>query len=197
MGIFSKKISQQGGGNTAGLQIREPTKHSKVDSNSAAAMATTTYTLNCERVVQESSGTLSPGDNHEDDEHEDVEPAPEWDEGGPSHCGYHVTVHDTLMSVGATVHSVVGDPPEPVDSGMKQVGNWFQEASYAVRDYLRGDQAVGDDAADAFTSMKDDVAGLMGNTKDEKKTCECIPKRLPQSDVGSSPPDLSIATSPN
>lgn len=113
-------------------------------------------------------------DNHDDyvDDNDDVEPAQEWDEGGPSHCGYHSTVHETLMLVGSAVHSVVGDPPEMMDSSMKQVGNWFQEASYAVRDFWRGDKAVGADAADAFSSMHQDVAGLIGSPNEGGTTAE-------------------------
>ncbi|KAL7556813.1 hypothetical protein ACA910_005248 [Epithemia clementina (nom. ined.)] len=131
-------------------------------------------------------------DHHDDDDNEDVEPAQEWDEGGPSHCGYHSTVHDTLMTVGATVHSVVGDPPEVVDSGMKQVGNWFQEASYAIRDFLRGDKDVGDDAADALSSMHKDVAGLMGSPNEEKKTDDgYTPANTTQSTVNHSSADPS------
>ena len=40
---------------------------------------------------------------------DEEEQSPEWDEGGPSHCGYHETVHDTMMAVGRAVHSVVGE----------------------------------------------------------------------------------------
>ena len=161
------------------------------ESKPAAASSTeATTNTGAVGVMKPMENHDTSGDHHDDEDHEDVEPSPEWDEGGPSHCGYHETVHDTLMSVGASVHSVVGDPPENVDSGMKQVGNWFQEASYAVRDFMRGDKIVSDDAADAFSSMHKDVAGLMGTAKDdEKKTSEDAPP------ANSSQPDPVAAAS--
>jgi len=58
----------------------------------------------------------------------------EWDEGGKSHCGYAEAVHNALMSVGETVHGVVGEPDPRIEKELKAVGNWFQEASYAARD---------------------------------------------------------------
>lgn len=61
-----------------------------------------------------------------------------WDEGGRSDCGYSDAVHDTLMSVGQWMHGIVGDPNEEVETNMKGIGSYFQEASYAVRDYRRG-----------------------------------------------------------
>jgi len=38
----------------------------------------------------------------------------EWDEGGPSQCGYSEPIHGVLMSAGAAIHRVVGDPGEGV-----------------------------------------------------------------------------------
>ena len=77
----------------------------------------------------------------------------EWDEGGPSQCGYSEPVHGVLMSAGAAIHRVVGDPGEGVKVGMRRIGNFFQEASYAVRDVVRGDAGVKDDARNAWKEM--------------------------------------------
>jgi hypothetical protein len=79
--------------------------------------------------------------------------ATEWDEGGASHCGYHQTVHDTLMAVGKSVHNLVGPPPEPVDTKMNVVANWFQEASYAVRDFFRGKSTMTEDVHEIMTTI--------------------------------------------
>lgn len=77
----------------------------------------------------------------------------EWDEGGPSQCGYSEPFHGVLMSAGAAIHRVVGDPGEGVKVGMRRIGNFFQEASYAVRDVVRGDAGVKDDARNAWKEM--------------------------------------------
>ncbi len=61
-----------------------------------------------------------------------------WDEGGRSDCGYSDTLHDTLMTLGSWMHSLFGEPSEELDTHMKGIGNYFQEASYAVRDFKRG-----------------------------------------------------------
>lgn len=61
-----------------------------------------------------------------------------WDEGGRSDCGFADTIHDTLMSLGGWMHGILGDPDEEMSSRMKGIGNYFQEASYAVRDFKRG-----------------------------------------------------------
>ena len=94
----------------------------------------------------------------------------EWDEGGKSHCGYSEVVHSTLMSVGETVHNMVGDPSPRVEKELKAVGNWFQEASYAARDLLGGAQegdeerssGMGEDAMDAVKTL------LRGGSKEGK-----------------------------
>ncbi len=61
-----------------------------------------------------------------------------WDEGGRSDCGYSDTLHDTLMTLGSWMHSLFGEPSEEMNNHMKGIGNYFQEASYAVRDFKRG-----------------------------------------------------------
>jgi len=104
---------------------------------------------------------------------DEEEQSPEWDEGGPSHCGYHETVHDTMMAVGRSVHSVVGDPsPQVEENVIQSVGTWFQEASYAVRDFLRGNhEEVGDDASHTLQSMKksamEGVSEMFGNGSEQ------------------------------
>ncbi|KAL7524680.1 hypothetical protein ACHAXR_001539 [Thalassiosira sp. AJA248-18] len=96
------------------------------------------------------------GDEHEDDgdeadEHENE--VKEWDEGGKSHCGYGDSVHETLMSIGASIHKVVGEPNDGVQGAMQSIGNWFQEASYAARDMKRGNMDVAEEAASAMKSV--------------------------------------------
>jgi len=78
----------------------------------------------------------------EDEEQEEEVEVKEWDEGGKSHCGYGEGVHETLMSIGQSIHKVVGEPNEKVQNAMDTVGNWFQEASYAARDLRRGKMDV-------------------------------------------------------
>ena len=80
-------------------------------------------------------------DENERDEHDD-EDFKGWDEGGKSDCGYRDSFHDTLMAIGASMHKVVGEPSDKIRSAMKGVGNWFQEASYAARDFKRGEMNI-------------------------------------------------------
>lgn len=61
-----------------------------------------------------------------------------WDEGGRSDCGYTDTIHDTLMSLGGWMHGIFGEPSDGMKGRMKGIGNYFQEASYALRDFRRG-----------------------------------------------------------
>lgn len=96
---------------------------------------------------------LSDNEEGDDDEEEEEEHVKEWDEGGKSHCGYGDSVHETLMSIGQTIHKVVGEPNETVHNAMDTVGNWFQEASYAVRDLQRGKMNVGEEATAALKSV--------------------------------------------
>lgn len=82
-------------------------------------------------------------DEHEDDV--DDEQFKGWDEGGKSDCGYRDSFHDTLMSIGASIHKVVGEPSEKIKKAMLGVGNWFQEASYAARDFKRGEMNIAEE----------------------------------------------------
>lgn len=121
-------------------------------------MATTTQN-------PETPTTTAAGDYHDEEEvHEEEDQVQEWDEGGPSHCGYSESVHETLMAVGKGVHTVVGEPSPTVEQGMiKSVGNWFQEASYAVRDFVRGNKEVSDDASQTFNDLKEGaLTAIMG-----------------------------------
>lgn len=87
-------------------------------------------------------------DDEEDEDHDNEEINEEikgWDEGGKSDCGYRDSFHDTLMSIGASIHKVVGEPSQKIKSAMKGVGNWFQEASYAARDFKRGEMNIAEE----------------------------------------------------
>ena len=75
-----------------------------------------------------------------------------WDEGGRSDCGYPDIVHDTLMSLGQWMHGIVGEPTEEMETQMRGIGSYFQEASYAVRDYRRGTLEKGE-----FKFKTDDI----------------------------------------
>jgi len=61
-----------------------------------------------------------------------------WDEGGISDCGYSESIHATLMTLGGCMYGIFGDPSEGLSHRMKGIGSYFQEASYAVRDFRRG-----------------------------------------------------------
>jgi hypothetical protein len=91
----------------------------------------------------------------DDEEEEHAEAVKPWDEGGPSDCGYSETIHHALMSVGESVHQVVGAPGKEITSVQKAIGNWFQELSYATRDILRGENSedMQKDAADAIKTV--------------------------------------------
>jgi len=117
------------------------------------------------------------GEHHssfEEEEEDDVDLENEiqeiksWDEGGPSDCGYSDSIHDTLMNLGGSVHGVVGDPSPSTNKTLGLIGNWFQEASYAIRDILRGKT---DDMHDeASVVVNETVKTLMkGQDADEKK----------------------------
>ena len=93
----------------------------------------------------------------EDEEQEEEVEVKEWDEGGKSHCGYGEGVHETLMSIGQSIHKVVGEPNEKVQTAMDTVGNWFQEASYAARDLRRGKMDVKGELKSVVTGDGDDA----------------------------------------
>lgn len=105
--------------------------------------------------------------SHED-EHKGRKP---WDEGGQSDCGYSDSVHGTLMHVGKSAHTVVGEPNERVGKVLHAIGQWFQEASYAVRDYWRGNDrdSMHEDASKAIKTM---FSGGETSVKDEEKEAE-------------------------
>ena len=88
----------------------------------------------------------SPGDNF--DKQFTEYNKDQWDEGGKSDCGYSDSVHETLMSIGETIYSVLGEPSEDIRKRMKGIGSYFMEMSYAVRDLQRGDWSVDDDASE-------------------------------------------------
>lgn len=113
-------------------------------------------------------------DEDEDEEEEAQQPVKSWDEGGPSDCGYSQSVHSTLMDVGGTVHSVFGPPSESVKNGIQHIGNWFQEASYAVRDIFRGEnhKEMHEDANDALSTIMSGGAEKEEDNKQESKPAE-------------------------
>jgi len=100
------------------------------------------------------------GDDGVEEDEAEIKP---WDEGGQSHCGYSDTVHETLMSVGAKVHSVVGTPGKEISQVQQSIGNWFQELSYAARDIVRGENT-----ADMHQDAADAVKTLMSGGKTEE-----------------------------
>ena len=116
-----------------------------------------------EEVPIDDSVPPSGSEKHHPDDHDEsvsgdddslhANRATEWDEGGPSHCGYHETVHATLMAVGASVHKIVGPPSEPVEGKMNLVSNWFQEASYAIRDFVRGKSNMSEDVHEIMNTI--------------------------------------------
>ena len=83
----------------------------------------------------------------------------QWDEGGQSDCGYSDSVHETLMSIGKCMHSIFGEPSDKLHGKMKGIGSYFQEASYAARDWKRGDlkkEEVGELVKDLTRDQDDD-----------------------------------------
>ena len=94
------------------------------------------------------AAATSATENKDDDDLSNLtgeKPDAEWDEGGPSQCGYSEAVHSTLMTFGEAIHGVVGDPSPHVEEKLKEVGVWFQEASYATRDIVRGNKLMVDE----------------------------------------------------
>jgi hypothetical protein len=78
-----------------------------------------------------------------------------WDEGGASDCGYSDIIHSTLMGIGGSIHSVIGDPSLKTRHVQTTIGNWFQELSYATRDIVRGEgsEDMKKDASDAMSEL--------------------------------------------
>uniref|UniRef100_A0A7S1ZBY6 Uncharacterized protein n=1 Tax=Trieres chinensis TaxID=1514140 RepID=A0A7S1ZBY6_TRICV len=108
----------------------------------------------------------------EEEAEEAVYEETDWDEGGSSQCGYSDSVHSTLMAAGNVVHKVVGAPSQQVRGSMLHIGNWFQEASYAVRDLVRGNhKEMEQDFVETVSSLKanvkrvgSDLSGKEGTT---------------------------------
>jgi phage-related protein len=66
------------------------------------------------------------------------------------------------MSMGSAIHKVVGEPSETVIEAMNQIGNWFQEASYAARDFKQGNMNVREETMQAVKSV------VSGDDEDEE-----------------------------
>jgi hypothetical protein len=114
-------------------------------------MATETSYANPIDITEE----FPAGDAAEDDD-ELEEDEKSWTEGGSSDCGYAEIVHSTLMGLGGSIHSIVGEPSNSTRRVQKTLGNWFQELSYATRDIVRGGENSEDmrkDAEDAFGEL--------------------------------------------
>ena len=86
-----------------------------------------------------------------------------WDEGGRSHCGFQDGIHDVLMLIGASVHSLFGEPSESLKDRMVEIGNNVQEISYTVREWKRG-QTMEESLRAA--SENDDVSSLGSECSD-------------------------------
>jgi len=121
-------------------------------SPAAEAEEPTSYNVNVDNPHEYREGEEGEF-KYDDDDLSQCSAKSEWDEGGASHCGYSPFVHETLMTIGKSVHSVIGDPPEKAERVMKSVGGWFQEASYAVRDYTRGNSNIEEDTKDVVDTI--------------------------------------------
>mmetsp|Transcript_8307 Transcript_8307/g.20406 ORF Transcript_8307/g.20406 Transcript_8307/m.20406 type:complete len:190 (-) Transcript_8307:297-866(-) len=136
----------------------------------AAAPAVSNSPSNEPMDADEDHHTDDEDEEHaEDEEHEEA--VKEWDEGGKSHCGYGDQVHDTLMSIGESIHKVVGDPNDSVQGAMQSIGNWFQEASYAARDLKHGKMDMAEETAAAMKSV---VSGDEDDNKEEAEGVEGV-----------------------
>ncbi len=111
----------------------------------SAAVATTDMAAEKTQEVGYAEDVQLSDEDRDEQEEDDNEEFRKWDEGGKSDCGYRDTFHDTLMAIGASIHKVVGEPSEKVRKAMKGVGNWFQEASYAARDFKRGEMNIAEE----------------------------------------------------
>jgi hypothetical protein len=110
------------------------------------------------------NGDRDPASYDEDDDEKSVEAVKPWDEGGPSDCGYSDTVHATLMTVGQTVHTVMGAPGHSIAKVQTSIGNWFQELSYATRDIWRGE------TQDAASAIKTVMTGGLAEDENDGAT---------------------------
>jgi len=153
MGFFNR--------NKQGSAVPEtaPTKTpAKLPGSNAGKQGADTSVYSETTKSQKSGEAYHPDDeaiaeDDEDIDEEEVHRATEWDEGGASHCGYSEGVHETLMHVGGSVHGVVGDPPSGIEQKMNTVANWFQEMSYAIRDFWRGQSNMSEDLQDVMNSV--------------------------------------------
>ena len=133
---------------------RPPTSPAAASTSSPTAAAASAPPTNYDTDGgNRTDGAETDEEGVDDLEGKELDEDLEWDEGGPSQCGYSEPIHGVLMSAGAAIHRVVGDPGEGMKVGMRRIGNFFQEASYAVRDVVRGDAGVKDDARNAWKEM--------------------------------------------
>lgn len=105
--------------------------------------------------VGDNAEPIDDDEELEEDEKDWTSGVKNWDEGGASDCGYADVIHSTLMGIGGTIHSVIGDPTNETRQLQITIGNWFQELSYAARDILRGENSddMRKDAEDAFDEL--------------------------------------------
>lgn len=99
--------------------------------------------------------TFDPETHPSFDDDNEFAPPRRWDEGGRSDCGYSDSVHDTLMSIGGFLHGIFGEPSPETEQKMMGIGSCFQDASYTVRDFQRGEANVKEE--------------LRGTTEDEEE----------------------------
>mmetsp|Transcript_43537 Transcript_43537/g.63891 ORF Transcript_43537/g.63891 Transcript_43537/m.63891 type:complete len:163 (+) Transcript_43537:111-599(+) len=55
-----------------------------------------------------------------------------------SDCGFSDTVHDSLMSIGKSMHGCIGEPSDSVERSMLNFGNVVQEVSISWQDFMNG-----------------------------------------------------------
>ena len=140
---------------------------------------TATASEKAQEVGYTEDAAILSSDDEDRDEHEEEEEHEEefkgWDEGGKSDCGYRDTMHDTLMAIGASIHKFVGEPNEKLQKAMKSVGNWFQEASYAARDFKKGNLNVKEGLQDVDEEEDDEVDDEEhAETEDEMEKLETV-----------------------
>ena len=162
MGMFKKKSDSNPGSPTSA-----PSSPASAASSSKAGDAANSKPPIAPAVASADGSATSPnsptGDadvdhteddiNEEDLEGKELDEDLEWDEGGPSQCGYNMTIHEFLMSTGETIHGYVGAPSKSLGTQMRRVGNFFQEASYAVRDVVRGENEMSSDTKNAWKEL--------------------------------------------